>query len=211
MNFVVNNIYNKIVQAACSVIFFHLIFLSPDGIADIAGSAHDFTATGWGDGNICKVCHTPHNANTTIPNSPLWNHAVTTATFTPYSSSTLNASVGQPTGVSKLCLSCHDGTVAADSFGGRLGTHIVDNIGTDLRDHHPVSFVYDSALAVADGALFDPTIQPTVLGGTIASDLLVGGRLECSSCHDVHNRYDNNELLKINDSGSALCLACHDM
>ena len=211
MNFAAKNFYHKITQTVCFVLLIHLFTLSPDVFADLAGSDHDFTGAGWGDGNICKVCHTPHNANTTVPNSPLWNHAVTTATFTPYSSSTLNASVGQPTGVSKLCLSCHDGTVAVDSFGGRMGTHIEGGIGTDLRDHHPVSFAYDSALAVADGALFDPTIQPTILGGTIASDLLVAGRLECSSCHDVHNRYGNSELLKISESGSALCLTCHDM
>ncbi|HAZ14933.1 MAG: cytochrome C [Bdellovibrionales bacterium GWA2_49_15] len=180
--------------------------------ADITGSAHDFSARGWGTGNVCTVCHTPHNSNTTVRNSPLWNHTITVATFTPYSSTTLNATVGQPDGVSKLCLSCHDGTVAVDSFGGRVGSVISHGFGgTNLRHHHPVSFVYDSALAAEDGELHDPTTQVTALGGTIAHDLLVGGKLECSSCHDVHNTYNNRKLFKISDQRSALCLTCHDM
>ena len=186
-------------------------FFAPKILADIAGSKHDFTSKGWADGNICNVCHTQHKADSSVPNAPLWNHTVTTATFTPYSSATLNASVGQPTGISKLCLSCHDGTVALDSFGGRVGTTPGGGIGNNLKHHHPVSFVFDSELAVADGALFDPSTQFTALGGTVAHDLLVKGRLECSSCHDVHNKYNNKKLLKITEQHSALCLTCHDM
>ena len=68
---------------------------------------------------------------------PLWNHKVTTATYTLYSSPTLKATLSQPTHYgSKLCLSCHDGTVALDSFGGNTGTTFIDSsnsVGTDLR------------------------------------------------------------------------------
>ncbi|MCP4665925.1 MAG: cytochrome C, partial [Deltaproteobacteria bacterium] len=94
--------------------------------AVIAGSAHDFSTQPWmaaHNGQICLPCHTPHNADTSVTDGPLWNHQVTTvATYTLYTSSTFEATdSGQPDGRSKLCLSCHDGTVAVDSFGGVTG------------------------------------------------------------------------------------------
>ena len=76
---------------------------------------HNLSASGPGPvkattlTEICVFCHTPHNAN---PAVPLWNQSVGGSNYQPYTSSTLQASVGQPTGASKLCLSCHDGTVA---------------------------------------------------------------------------------------------------
>ena len=199
-------------------LFFTLVILSLSTFAfsQIAGSAHDFSIYGWSGGRICIVCHTPHNADMTASDAPLWNHEVTAAVFTPYSSAWLNATVGQPTGVSQLCLSCHDGTVAVDSFGGAVGTvniaaiNVNADLGTDLSDTHPVGFTYDAALATTDGALFDPTTQATALGGTIQTDLLVNDQMECSSCHDVHNQYGFGNLLKISNGGSALCLTCHD-
>ncbi|MCP4217807.1 MAG: cytochrome c3 family protein [bacterium] len=192
------------------------LLLSVSVFGQITGSAHDFTSSGWNTtGELCITCHTPHNADTTVTDAPLWNHEVTVATFTVYSSGTLNANdLGQPDGVSKLCLSCHDGSVALDSFGGTTGTNPLDPassgfIGTDLGNDHPVSFTYQAAIDNGDDELFATTAS-TSLGGTIASDLLNNGRLECSSCHDVHNRDGNSSLLIISNAGSALCLTCHD-
>ena len=181
----------------------------------ISGSAHDFSNANWNNtGEICIVCHTPHNANTDVTNSPLWNHQVTTSTFTPYSSSSLNATTGQPSGVSKLCLSCHDGTVAIDNFGSNTnGNNMITgdkNLGTDLSNDHPVSITYDATLATADGGLKDPTSTNSGLGHTIAEDMLFNGKLECASCHDVHNGSGQSHLLVKSNSGSALCLTCHN-
>jgi len=181
----------------------------------ITGSAHDFSSETWNpSGEICRVCHTPHNADTSVTGAPLWNHKVTAATFTLYSSSTLNATVGQPDGPSKLCLSCHDGTVALDNFGGKInGTKFIWGnylIGTDLSNDHPISFTYDAALATADNGLYNPTTQASGLGGTIAADMLIDSKVECSSCHDVHNGSGLADLLVKNNGGSALCLTCHD-
>ena len=115
---------------------------------------------------------------------------------------------------SKLCLSCHDGTVALDSFGGYTGTtnYITGNalIGTDLSNDHPVSFTYDSSLATTDGGLYDPTTANSGLGGTIDADLLFNTQLECSSCHDAHNSAGVANLLVKANSGSALCMTCHN-
>ena len=64
---------------------------------NIQGSAHDFSNDSWNTtGQICIVCHTPHNADATVTNAPLWNHETTTATFTTYNSATMEAATGQP-------------------------------------------------------------------------------------------------------------------
>ncbi|RMD81165.1 MAG: cytochrome C [Candidatus Dadabacteria bacterium] len=185
--------------------------------ANIVGSAHDFSSYGWSNGEICVPCHTPHNADTSVAQAPLWNHEVTTATYTVYSNAaTLDATVGQPNGISKLCLSCHDGTVAVDAFGGAAGNTFISSIdpdadfGTDLSDDHPISFTYDTALANADGELFDPATTNSGLGGTIQDDMLFSDQLECASCHDVHNVAGNPYLLVKDNTASALCLTCHD-
>lgn len=181
----------------------------------VAGSAHDFTAKGWSGGTLCGVCHTPHSADTTVRNAPLWNHKVTSATYTLYSSPTLKASLSQPTHYgSKLCLSCHDGTVALDSFGRNTGTTFIDSsnsVGTNLQGTHPIGLIYDTSLASVDPKLYNPSTQATPLGGTITHDLLFGtGNLECASCHDVHNTQNNASLLRITKDGSAICLTCHN-
>jgi hypothetical protein len=129
----------------------------------IVGSAHDFTNQTWTD-EICIVCHTPHNANTDVDDAPLWNHELTTKIYDLYDSPTFDATdIGQPTGASILCLSCHDGTVALDAFGGETGTVTIGdesprNIGGDeLANDHPISFTYHATLAAADGELYDPS------------------------------------------------------
>ena len=216
-------------------LLYALLFLVPatflaTASGDIANSHHNFGKRVSGNQQqLCNPCHTPHNASTTELAAPLWNHQTTTASFTPYVSPTMNASVGQPGGVTKLCLSCHDGTVAIDSFGGLVGSQTIDyraKTGVDLTKHHPVSFVYDSALASADGELWDPLTAPSGLGGTIAQDMLRDGRLECSACHDVQvsrsagasctachpahgSGYSNTLSLWKSNSQSALCLTCH--
>ncbi|MCK5516593.1 MAG: cytochrome C [Desulfobulbaceae bacterium] len=182
--------------------------------ASISGSKHDFSQAGWSGGQICLPCHAPHDG-VNVANAPLWNHELSTATYTLYSSPTLDAVPGQPGGASKLCLSCHDGTVAIDSFGGKTGNITLSgSVGTDLSDDHPISFVYDAALAVADGGLHDPTVRLSGIpgaAGTIDQDMLFSGSLECASCHDVHNANDTGgDLLIKSNEGSALCLTCHN-
>ncbi len=188
-------------------------------LAAISGSAHDFSGDSWSGAQTCGICHTPHSSSSTI--APLWNHTLSSATYTIYSSPSLNASVGQPSASSKACLSCHDGTVALDSLGGGTsGTTFVagaDNLGTNISNDHPVSFAYSAALATADGELFDPTVKTVgaLAGKTIHDGLLFNGNLECGSCHDVHAGkgdagVSGNHLLIVNNAGSALCLTCHN-
>lgn len=190
---------------------------------------HDFHGQAWsGNGEYCLPCHTPHNANQEVPNSPLWNHQVTSTVFSIYASTSLDAAVGQPSGDSKLCLSCHDGTIAVDNHSGiTTGTRFITNsanLGSALTNDHPVSFDYNSALASVDNEIYDPSTAMSGLGGTIEQDLLRNGRLECTSCHDPHisrntggcnnchsihpMRTETVSIWKSN-AGSALCLTCH--
>ncbi len=171
----------------------------------------------WSNHQICLPCHTPHDAKVE-PDAPLWNHTLAEGTgYTLYSGYEMDATVGQPDGTSKLCLSCHDGTVAIDSYGGTTGGTFIDggfSVGRDLSHEHPISFIYNSALATADGELHDPSTVNSGLGGTIHNDLLSGpvnlGKMQCSSCHDVHRKVIRPNLLVKGNTASALCLTCHN-
>ena len=182
----------------------------------IVGSAHDFVLEDWALGEICLVCHAAHN-NVNTAGEMLWNHTLSVATYVVYSSPTFNQTAANPpSGASKLCLSCHDGTVALDSFGGagtpQSGPIGGDaNFGTDLGNDHPISFPY----VVGAGEELHATTTSVTFGdgstGTIA-DMLFGTDVECSSCHDVHTTKSgaNNTLLLVDNDASALCLTCHD-
>ena len=197
--------FGRMVSSAtlAAAAFVGMSFTAP-ATAGIAGSPHDFSARGWGTTEVCIFCHAPHN---TTGGTPLWNHKATAATFTLYSSTTLNATLAQPAGVSKLCLSCHDGTVAVDSYGTRTGaTNVAGTrlIGTDLSNDHPIGFAYTAALATADGGLVAPASASQVVAGVP----LYGSQLECASCHDVHNN-TLGSFLRMANTGSALCVKCH--
>lgn len=185
----------------------------------ITGSAHDMSGQSFTGGQICVTCHVPHNG-AEAGSGPLWNHALqpvgtTYTVYTDAGGGSLDATIGTPGGASKLCLSCHDGTVAVDSFGGNTGTINISaggslgadgvangasrDLGTDLSNDHPFSFDY-LAVAQADGGP-DAGIKGsgttiTIGSGTktktdtIANLMLDGsGNMQCTSCHDVHNEY----------------------
>ena len=183
------------------IIMSMLIFIFGQSIAyaTLSGSSHDLSAlTG---GKMCEVCHTPHNADTTL-DAPLWDHENTAATFDVYTSHTISTTPGQPGDVSKLCLSCHDGTVAVDSFAGQTGSTMIDasaEIGTNLQDDHPIGILWDH-------------IDPGVCAGCHVSDPEVkffDGYVECASCHDAHNNADEYKMLRVSLDNAELCLRCH--
>jgi cytochrome c551/c552 len=140
----------------------------------------------------CDGCHVPHNAGS-MPGVPLWNGKETSLTFTMYSSTTFQGTTdNQPSGATRLCLSCHDG--ANPSYTWMSSSR---QFGSgDLVKSHPISFVYDAQLAGADGSLKDPS-QPSTLGRTIAQDLLDGAsKMQCTSCHDIHTSGVGENLLR---------------
>ncbi len=189
--------------------------------AGIANTKHNFSASGTGaikatsEQEICVFCHFPHNAN---PAEPLWNHSLSGETYTPYSSTTLFAAApGQPSGRSKLCLSCHDGTIAVGSVrhmprGGGGGTIAgLENpltgqfvLGTDLSDDHPVSVTYDTG---------NSELVPVATLEVNGIKLDENGQIQCGSCHDPHSDVYPKFLRKPfseGGEGAVLCRTCHD-
>jgi len=198
------------------IIILILLFWLPARVnsQSIVTTKHNLSISGPGtvkattESQICIFCHTPHNSR---PNAPLWNRNDPGLTYTLYSSSTLQASPGQPDGSTLLCLSCHDGTIALGSVISRqsiinfaTGSFMpsgVSNLTKNLRNDHPVSFVYSSGIATADGQLKVPTaITPPVT--------LESGKMQCTSCHDPHkNIY--SDFLVATSQNSNLCNSCH--
>lgn len=186
--------------------------------ATILTSKHNLSISGTGtikattETRVCIFCHTPHNAHPDIPY--LWNRSAQPTNYIPYQSSTMSASVGQPTGASKLCLSCHDGTIALGAvlskpeeiqfLGGlrQLPLNRQSNLGTDLSDDHPVSFNYESS---TDGGNFE-----LVPGETLTREVQLddNGQLQCTACHDPHDDTWGNFLVMSNQF-SQLCTSCH--
>lgn len=201
-----------------SIIAFTILTLAATtaGAKSVMDSVHNLSPTGPGNvraaeaTGVCEFCHTSHRAS---PVAALWNRSSKGTTYTPYSSSTALALPGQPTGASLLCLSCHDGTVALGDVLSRAapismagGSNTMPpgraRTGTDLRHHHPVSFIYDSNLAARRGEL----AMPSGLAREIRLDR--AGQMQCTSCHDPHDDSFGAFLVMPNQN-SRLCLECH--
>jgi predicted CXXCH cytochrome family protein len=116
-----------------------------------------------------------------------------------------------PTGSSKLCLSCHDGTIAlgktlsrgqfsmqAVDVQGRMNGRSV--LGTNLSDDHPISIVLVPGTQVTNPPVGSPV------------KLDEHGRVQCRSCHDPHQMDIDPTALKflvMSNSSSGLCTECH--
>lgn len=212
----------------------------------IVGSPHDFSSELWNfRQEICRVCHVPHDHDRNydlFSNGLLWNHQLSAETYQMYAEEGATnptfasfidgAFDNEPTGVAKLCLGCHDGTVGIDQFDkntGLPGTVFIGGfdpgfqvpgagvppIGTDmnLTGTHPLSIVYDE---IADPGLHPKT---NALGSGTIQDVLeptaAGFKVQCSSCHDVHDgageAVPGTHLLRVSTKApaSGLCLTCH--
>lgn len=178
-------------------------------ISDIRNTKHNFSAaitpalpggqsrvvSARTETQICVFCHTPHAAEPV--QAPLWNRKLSTATYDTYRSGSIDATgpdipLGQPQGISKLCLSCHDGTMAigavnvyagnftdrnpatediamqGTSTGGTMApgegttTGFTRFLGTNLTNDHPISLTFDAALATKDGEMRNPATSQYV-------------------------------------------------
>jgi hypothetical protein len=192
-------------------------------IADVRNTKHNLSTSGPGtvkatsESQVCVFCHTPHAAEN-IPKAPLWNRKLSGATYTTYTSSSIEADAVElaagPGGTSKLCLSCHDGTMALGNvnvLGGQANPTIALSgtgaggtmapgsgsttgftrlLGVNLTNDHPISFTYDAALAARDGELRVPdgTVTGTRSPGVKPKLPLESGQMQCSTCHDPHVR-----------------------
>lgn len=173
-------------------------------------------------GEVCVYCHTPHGGQQST-NAPLWNRAFGAGPYDMYDqtwSSTINMTVEtQPVGVSLACLSCHDGTIGLDVITNRpngvsttlpigstmpaedAANQFFANLGTNLRNDHPISITYSTAA--------DPAFNAPDASNKINGELpLYTGRVECGTCHNPHNT-TNEPFLRKSNAASALCTTCH--
>ncbi|MBM4135921.1 MAG: hypothetical protein FJ241_03725 [Nitrospira sp.] len=195
-------------------VLFILTFIPLFAIAGVKDTKHNLSVSGPGEiiaveeTQICKFCHTPHNSS---PAYPLWSHQLSAVVnYINYWSPTLQSyseGAAPPIdGLSKLCLSCHDGTVALGAVAacredidmviipgiidasGKLLPGAAGYIGTDLSGGHPISILFDENLKNKRNAetelchlnwpLTDNDVKRYPTQG--------GYGVQCPSCHDPH-------------------------
>ena len=204
-------------------------------IPGVNASPHNLSAGGglgkhgiaFDEVRVCVFCHTPHNAQPAWSvSAPLWNRALTSDAqqYSMYDSQMFSQVVGlvptRPTGASRVCLGCHDGSIALNLYGGKVinaGTGSSaptvmpsdtnpasnPNLTTNLAGDHPISFPYTADLA-AKAELVPPAALPPAI------KLDKSGSLQCTACHDPHNnQYGNFLVMDNSQDGSPLCNSCH--
>jgi predicted CXXCH cytochrome family protein len=103
--------------------------------------------------------------------------------------------------MSMECLSCHDGATAA-----RIGVRIKESqedrnfVSDALNGDHPVGMLYE--------ANYSGNRQFRDWESLPADMVFMNGRVGCLTCHNLLNNRRNH--LVMDNSGSALCLACHN-
>ncbi|MFQ5865896.1 MAG: cytochrome c3 family protein [bacterium] len=184
-------------------------------------------------GDVCVYCHLQHELNSSLQ-TQLWNRVLPTTLYLMYDSPIMARKVaGSPDSTSLVCLSCHDGSIPLDAVKKVPTTHIESgasnvtisscsntchtasnpsggisfeggNMGSDLRNHHPIGIRYDAA---KNPDLHRPS------GGKVNGLPLYGPnstQVGCGSCHEPHDN-SRRPFLRISNNDAALCLACHDM
>ena len=182
---------------------------------EMAGLVEDY-------GSVCVYCHAPHGGDT---DRPLWNRFTPSGPFRMFEAQIMIIDP-QPTDNSLSCLSCHDGTVGLDdirdfpatySGPGPAATSIQECedchrggdppggidwegvwLDTDLRKHHPISFVYDPSR--------DPDFS-SIAEIEAAGLVLYDGKVQCMTCHEPHTQQFQPFLRLANTQ--SLCLTCH--
>jgi predicted CXXCH cytochrome family protein len=184
-------------------------------VGSVKGSKHDLSKSGPGpikaesESQSCVFCHIPHGG---APKTALSGRPEIGNTHRAYESTTLRGRASTPSGTTRICLSCHDGTIAVGQTrkgsikmqgvapDGRIPGTRHSNLGTDLRATHPVSMT-TAAGAKAHGPM-DRRVR-----------LDSGGQVQCTSCHDPHAEYAGStegKFLVAATKASELCVTCHD-
>ena len=87
-------------------------------------------------------------------------------------------------------------------------------MGTDLRNDHPITIIYETARASTSAEFVTQALvgSRVTVGATLPLPLFgsatATATVECSSCHNPHNN-TNGLFLRKPNTGSAICLSCH--
>ena len=202
------------------------------GGSGVEGTRHNLSVTGPGpvkaaaEDRICVFCHAAH-----VPAGPgpLWNHQTSgVVDYLPYSSPLMGSTPAGVDGASRLCLSCHDGTIAVGAVrgasgplqmlrtdaAGRLRADAPSNLGVDLSGAHPVSVDHRTAMRRRSRNARTTLLDPRGLARFRGAPLLdPRGRVQCTSCHDPHvdpaATGANVPPFWKGDTFSEVCVACH--
>jgi Zn-finger protein len=130
---------------------------------------------------VCIFCHTPHGTQTGNVTA-LWNRNLSSTTYTAnntFTSSSMDASAAElaagPGGSSKLCLSCHDGTMGID----KVNVNMTGGSNT-------------TTIAMVDGSnasLASPALMPTGSGEDTGFTRRLGTNL--SNDHPISFTYSS--------------------
>lgn len=188
--------------------------VSTSAFAAITGTKHDLSAYAGVSGEICVFCHTPHGADTSVADAPLWNRTNDTPPTGTYKGIDMQGTPSYVNTDAPLCLSCHDGSVAqtlknepnagiTNATGLTMNANM--NLGADMTNDHPIGM---SLTALGDGEIAAKAVIEAVSGMSGALSYGTNNNMWCSSCHDVHSN-TNSPFLRISNTASGLCLTCH--
>ena len=163
--------------------------------------------------------------------TPLWNHQLGstisgvyggTGTFASLNTdiAALGAATWGTATSSHLCMACHDGTIGVNAIYkftatvGAIANHTDvnsklisnSNLGTNLSSTHPVNFTYQGAAWLSKQT--HVAVPSNYSVGTTNLPLDAAGKLQCSTCHSVHDP-TNTYFLRDVVTGSKICLDCH--
>ena len=233
---------DKLVSKFCILYFTLCVFVLIPllALAKVEDTKHNLSITGPGDvkavsaTQICIFCHTPHNSS---PAQPLWNHELSAVVnYINYTSDTLQSYTEGDAppidGYSKLCLSCHDGTVAIGSVVSKWEeimmvtvAGVIDSsgkliggpgyLGTDLSGGHPISIIFDEALVTKRNSAEPPLthLNWPIVDTDIKLHPTQGGYgVQCTSCHDPHENKAAGGWPPFwqKPTHDEVCLVCHE-
>ena len=192
---------------------------------DMAGRVRNY-------GDICAYCHTPHGGPSWqgSPRLPLWNRDRPDGAYRmPLWDIDRMIQDATPSDRSRICLSCHQGTIGLDMItnlpntytGPSAANQTIDTcedchsggspaggiswegvwFPEDLRKQHPFSVLYDPNRR--------PGAFKAASGGKVSGLPLWNGKVECQTCHEPHSEQNRYFLRQPNVNGS-FCLLCHN-
>lgn len=144
-------------------------------------SRHQEIFPSSGDPAVCSTCH---DGDTITAIGPVNGQATT-----------------------DFCRSCHEGILSGNDDTGRLASTLA--ITGERRTVHPIS------VGFAPGSRAEQRFRRAGLNTRSGSqngidNLWYDGKVECVSCHAVHQERPRPNMLKT-DRGHDTCLACHPM
>lgn len=226
------------------IMFLLSVFVAVQVQSGMTQTKHNLSITGPGtikattETQICVFCHTPHAAlqvEGATWRGPLWNHSLSVASYTlsipgqPSAASNAQLSTPiQPDRASKLCLSCHDGTVAIGNVynvsGPGLGSGSIAMTTTympegstkiggasgNLIPNHLVSIAYNNNL------INDKNIQcgdgVSSFEWRLPANLTSGSKIKLKDTNATYATFDGynyNAPGKCSKCG-VQCSTCHD-